>query len=192
MADDKTPVTPVVGTTIANAVNAVEEKPKTETELMADMNKAVASGDYKAVAKVAMELVKFQKAKEATELEAKLKVLEAKTEVVKKTIGAALAKLVESGELDAADGIWYVNDFGEKLVTCRLVKVAVRTNKASTTTGGGGGKKYTVSTNDLLAKFGEVEYKDGASFQAAYDSNTDKNWRYGIREALLKKGGYIS
>lgn len=169
---------------------ALEEKPKSEAELMQDMNKAVASGDYKAVAKVAQELVKFQKSKEAAELAAKLKVLEEKTDTVKSVISKALAKLVESGELDAADGIWYANDFGEKLVTCRLVKTAAR--KASTGTGGGGGKKYSISTKELLEKFGNDEYKDGLSFQSAWDSNDDKNYRYGIRETLLKRNGDIS
>ena len=53
----------------ANTAPAVD-KPKTEAELMADMMAAVKSGDYKAVAKVASDLVKFQKVKEQAELEA--------------------------------------------------------------------------------------------------------------------------
>jgi hypothetical protein len=170
---------------------AVAEKPKTEAELMADMMAAVKSGDYKAVAKVASELVKFQKAKEQAELEAKQKVLAEKTIKIKAAIDKAVEKLIQSGELDAADGIWYTNDFGEKLVTCRLIKVMTKT-KTTTGGGGGGGKKFSVSTTELLEKFGSQEYKDGQTFQAAWDANTDKNWRYAIREALLKKDGLIS
>ena len=167
-----------------------QEKTKTEQELMHEMQAAVKSGDYKAVAKVASELVKFQKSKEQAELEAKQKVLADKTEKVKSAIQKALAKMVESGELDQADGIWYSNDFGEKLVSCRLLKTQPRAK--GTGGGGGGGKKFAVSTNELLEKFGEQEYKDGQTFKAAWESNTDKNWRYAIREALLKKSGMIS
>jgi len=162
--------------------------PKDESALMEEMNQAVASGDYKAVAKVAQELVRFQKAKEATELLEKQKILAGKTQVVMDIIKKALAKLVDSGELDQADGIWYTNDFGEKLVTCRLMKTATRKSGG----GGGGGKKFSVSTSELLEKFGNEEYKDGQSFQAAWESNTDKNWRYAIRESLLKKAGVVS
>lgn len=171
---------------------AVEEQPKDEATLMQEMNQAVASGDYKAVAKVAQELVKFQKAKEQAELEARQKVLAEKTELVKSTIQKALAKLVESGELDEADGIWYSNDFGEKLVTCRLMKTAAKTRTGGGGGGGGGGKKFSVSTSELLEKFGSDEYKDGMSYQQAWESNTDKNWRYAIRESLLKKAGVVS
>ncbi len=164
------------------------EKPMTEAELMAEMTKALQSKDFKLVSKVSAELVKFQKEKEAIELAAKQKVLEGKTEKVKTAITNALKKMVDSGELDDADGIWYTNDFGEKLVAVRLLK----TQAKARTGGGGGGKKFAVSTDELLEKFGAEDYKDGMSFKTAYDSNTDKNFRYGIREALLKKGGYIT
>jgi hypothetical protein len=175
---------------IKNGAMAVEAKPKTETELMADMQKAVKSGDYKMVAKVASELVKFQKEKEQRELEAKQKVLADKTIKVKAKLDKAVEAMIATGELDQADGIWYANDFGEKLVSCRLIKTAPRA--AGKTGGGGGGKKFSVSTTELLEKFGKDEYKDGQTFQAAWDANTDKNWRYAIREALLKKNGNIS
>ena len=166
------------------------EAPKTEAELMADMGRAVKAGDYKAVAKVAQELVRFQKAKEQAELEAKQKVLAERTDKVKQAIEKALKPLVDSGFLDQADGIWYAHDFGDKLVTCRLMKSAPRT--ARTAGGGGGGKKFSVSTTELLEKFGNDEYKDRQTFKAAWDANTDKNWRYAIRESLLKKNGNIS
>src|SRR4030042_953866 len=164
----------------------VKEKPRTEAELMAEMDKALKSKDFKAVSKVSAELVKFQKEKEAVELAAKQKVLEGKTEKVKLAIQTAVKKLVDSGELDDADGIWYTNDFGEKLVACRLIKVAPRAK--GTGGGGGGGKKFSVSTDELLEKFGGEQYKDGKTFREAHDSNKDKNYRYAIRETLLKKG----
>ena len=169
---------------------AVEEQPKDEQTLMAEMNSAVASGDYKAVAKVAQELVKAQKSKEAAELAAKAAVLEAKVTAVKDIITKALQKMIDAGELDMADGIWYTFDFGDKEPTCRLARTATR--KAGSGGGGGAGKKFSISTPTLLETYGGDDYKDGMTYQQAWDSNADKNWRYAIRESLLKKGGYIS
>lgn len=167
---------------------AVVEKLMTEAELKAQMDKAYKAGDWKQIARVAGEIAKFEKDKEAREHAAVLKALEAVTEEVKKAIDKALRPLIDAKKLDKADGIWYANDFGEKLATCRLTKSAPR--KASTD-GKGGGKKFDVSTDDLLAKFGGEVYKDGVTFKAAFEKDTDKNKRYAIREALLKKGGYI-
>jgi len=167
---------------------AVEVKAPTEAELKAELDKAYKSGDWKAIAKVAGEIAKFEKAKESAEHEKVLKALEAITEEVKKAVQKVIQPFIDAKKLDKADGIWFVQDFGEKLVTCRLTKSAPR--KAGTG-GGGGGKKFDVSTEDLLAKFGDTEYKDGVTFKAAHEATTDKNKRYAIREALLKKGGYI-
>lgn len=167
-----------------------EDKPRTEPELMQDMNAAVKSGDYKAVAKVAQALVKFQKEKEAAELTAKQKELEVITDEVLSALNAALKPLIDAKKLDSADGVWFVQDFGEKLVSCRLTKSAKRASTGGT--GGGGGKKFTVSTKDLLEQFGDQDYKDGMTYSEAQEHSTDKNWRYAIREALLKKGGHIS
>ena len=173
------------------AIAAAKTEPPTEASLMAEMQKAIASGDYKLVAKVASQLVTFQKSKEAAELAAKQQAAAAMTERVKATIQAALAPMVEAGELDSADGIWYTQDFGEKLITCRLLKAAPKAERKAGTPGGTG-KKFAMSTTDLMAKHGGEVYKDGQTFQAAWDSNSDKNFRYAIREALLKAEGLIS
>ena len=162
---------------------AVEAKPKTEAELMAELDAHMKKGDIKAVIATAKELSKIQKEREQTELEAKQKVLADVTEKVKLAISKALKPLVDAKELDLADGIWYTNDFGEKLTTCRLMKSAP---KKSGGTGGGTGKKFAISTNDLLAKYGDQEFKDGQTFAQAFESNTDGNFRYGIRQKLLK------
>ena len=60
--------------------------PPTEAELTLQMQAAVKSGDYKQVAKVAGELVKFQKLAEAAALEAKQKVLAEKTDTVTRAV----------------------------------------------------------------------------------------------------------
>jgi len=176
---------------VAAATEPVEApKQASEAELMQQLDAALKSKDFKAVAKVSNEIAKFQKTKEQAELETKQSALAAVTDEVKKVITAALKPLVEAKKLDSADGVWFTQDFGEKLITCRLTKTAAR--KASTG-GGGVGKKFDVNTNDLLAKFGGQNYKEsGMTIQAAWESNTDKNYRYAIRQTLLKLNGTIS
>jgi len=162
----------------------------TEADLMKQLDTAMKSGDFKAVAKVANEVAKLQKTQEQAEQEAKLAILATITEKVKIIIAKALKPIVDSGDLDQADGIWYSNDFGEKLITCRLVKTAPK-KAGGGGGGGGGGKRFAISSNDLLDKFGDQEHKDGISLRQAYESNTDGNFRYAIRQKLLKLGGYI-
>jgi len=165
-------------------------KPVSEAELMMQLDAALKSKDFKVVAKVSNEIAKFQKTKEQAEQAAKEAALAAVTDKVKKAIQAALKPLVDAKELDEADGVWFTQDFGERLVTCRLTKTAA---KKASTGGGGVGKKFDVNTNDLLAKFGDRPYKEsGMTIQAAWESNTDKNFRYAIRQTLLKLNGTIS
>jgi len=181
----------MVEETTATTAQPKQTEQVSEAELMQQLDAALKSKDFKAVAKVSNEIAKFQKTKEQAELEAKQAALAAVTDKVKKAIQAALKPLVDAKELDMADGIWYTQDFGEKLVTCRLTKTAAR--KTSGGGGGGVGKKFDVNTSDLLAKFGDQPYKDtGMTIQQAWDSNTDKNFRYAIRQALLKLNGTIS
>jgi len=170
-----------------NTAVAVAE-PKTEAQLLEEMTSATKSGDFKLVAKVAGELVKFQKAKEAAEQAAIDEALKAVTLEVGNAIKAAVAPFIKAGKLDKADGIWFSQDFGEKLETIRLRKNVTKAKGS----GGGGGKKYNVNTSELLEKYGSEEFKDGQTFSQAWESNTDKNWRYGIREKLLKRDGVTS
>jgi hypothetical protein len=61
--------------------------------------------------------------------------------------------------------------------------------KANAQTGNSVGK-YPVSTEDLLKKFGENEWKEGESFQSAWNrrkSETDtKNFAFQLRTKLIK------
>jgi len=169
----------------------VVEEPKaepTEADLMAELEAALKSKDFKAVAAASRKLDQAVKAKEKAELDAKRAALDAMAEKVKSAIAKAVKPLVDSGELDAADGIWYSYDFGEASPVVRLMKTQPRAARAG---GGGGGKKFDISTDDMLARHGEEEYKDGMTFRQAYDSSTDKNWRYAIRQKLLKIEGII-
>ena len=167
----------------------LEAKPEpTEAQLMAELETALKTRDFKAVAAASRKLDSAVKAKEKAELDIKKAALDAMSEDVKAAIQKAVKPLVDSGKLDAADGIWYSYDFGEQAAVVRLMKTAPRTARAG---GGGGGKKFDISTDDMLTRHGQEEYKDGLTFQQAYESSTDKNWRYAIRQKLLKLEGVI-
>jgi len=160
----------------------------TEAELMAELEAALKTKDYKVVAAASRKLDQAVKVKEKAELEVKRAALDTMIDKVKSAISKAVKPLVDSGALDAADGIWYSYDFGEQAPTVRLMKSAP---KATRSGGGGGGRKFDISTDDLLVIHGAKEYKDGLTFQQAYESSGDKNWRYTIRQKLLKLEGII-
>jgi len=168
------------------AQSAPTQEQPTQEQLMADMQAAMQANDWKLVSQVSRKIDQMQRAAEKAELDAKRKALEGMADVVKEAITKAITPLIDAGKLDACDGIWFAYDFGEQAATVRLTKTATRTR-----TGGGTGKKFDISTEDMLAKHGEEIYKDGLTFRQAYDSNIDKNWRYGIRQKLLKLEGII-
>ena len=169
--------------------NAEPVKEPTEAELMAELEAAMKTKDFKQVAAVSRKLDTAVKAQEKAVLENKRLLLDSIGEDVKAAISKAVKPLVDSGKLDVADGIWYSYDFGEQAPVVRLMKTAPRAARAGT--GGGGGKKFDIGTDELLVKHGTKEYKDGLTFQQAYESSTDKNWRYAIRQKLLKIEGII-
>jgi len=165
---------------------------KTQADLIAEMKQAVDSGDWKAVSRISSAIAKVVAAEEKAEKDAKLAAVVGLTEKVKAAFDKIVQKLTETGELDAADGVWYVNDFGETLTSCRLLKSAP---KAKGTSGGTPGKKLNITTSELLAQVGEsvIEGGDlaGMSFKKAYESNTDGNFRYKLRTKMAKKAGLI-
>jgi len=160
----------------------------TEDQLMAELETALASKDFKAVAAASRKLDTYQKTKDKAELAEKTAALDKMSDKVKQAIMKAVDPLVKAGDLDAADGVWFSFDFGEKAPVVRLMKTAPRQARAG---GGGGGKKFDISTDDMLAKHGQEQFNDGLTFQQAYESSTDKNWRYNIRQQLLKLEGII-
>lgn len=160
-------------------------------ELLAEMKTAMETGDFKAVSKISSKIAKAVVAEEKVEKDAKLAIISGLTEDMKKAIDKVVNKLVDefvrtdAKLAEAMDGVWYVNDFAEKLTSCRLVKGAVRKGG-----GGGGGKKFSITTNELLAKHGsEMMGDSGKTFQEAYDEDTGGNARYKVRMKLLKAEG---
>jgi hypothetical protein len=179
MADEQS----IVGTLIT-------QQPS-ESELMAKLEAALKSKDFKEVAIISVLIAKAQRGKEAAELTAKQNALVAITDEVKRAISAALKPLVDAKKLDLADGVWFTQDFGENLVTCRLMKSQAKAPRASGN-GGGAGKKFSISTNDMLTKHANEMYKDtGQTLQEVFDMSSDKNSRFGVRQALLKLEGLI-
>lgn len=167
----------------------VDEVIKTKDELLAEIKVAAEAGDWKAVSKVSSQIAKVVAGEEKAEKVEKEAALAGVTEDIKKALDKTVAKFIEAINpitLEAMDGVWYSQDFGEQLTTCRIVKGAVR--KGST--GGGGGKKFSITTNDLLTKHGsELMGDTGKTFQEAYDEDTGGNSRYKVRMKLLKADG---
>jgi hypothetical protein len=180
MTDDKT-TTPTLEVKVHTEVDL-----KAKSKELQDYSKQ-ANADWKVIAKMAAELAKMGEVVEKSKRDAALKILETTGEAVKTAIQKAIQPFIDNKSLDVADGIWFSQDFGEKLISIRLSKSAVRKTSSGTSTSGGTGKKYDVSTNDLLTKYGETEYKDKVTFKVAWDADPDKNKRYAIREALIKK-----
>jgi len=58
---------------------------------------------------------------------------------------------------------------------------------------GDNNRHYVIDNEKLLAKYGDdiLDENTGQTYQQAWDSNSDGNWRYGIRVKLLKKEGII-
>lgn len=163
------------------------ETTMTREELVALITKYGQENNIAELIKASEQLAKMEKDKAKLELEAKQKAVEELTITVKGQIDKFIEKLKAEGKLDQADGVWFSYDFGDTASTCKLIKGSVSKRTGG---GGGGGKKYSESSAELLEKFGNEEYKDGQTYQQAWDSGEgDKNKRFAIRESLLKKAG---
>jgi len=191
---------------VAKATNVpVVEKIRTVELISAELEKAIKAKDYKLVSKLSSEIAKIEAAKEAAEKDAKVKALEAMTAKVKSAIDKVIQTFINSKELDKADGVWYVNDFGEKLTSCRLMKSQPK--KRGEGKGSGSYVSRPEKTADLLAQVGshpmfaddtvvtidkaEVTMKAGTTLKQAYDYSNNGGWRNRVRMALLKEAGLI-
>lgn len=192
--ETKQPVTTEDIQELANQMTPEGETPKdvtqpTREQLMAELQTALSTGDFRAVAAVSRKIDTMTKAAEKAELTAKQAALESVKAIVQTAYLEAITPFIDDGSLDAADGVWISHDFGEQAPTVRLTKTTARAPRAG---GGGTGKKFDISTDDMLARHGDEMYKEtGKTFRQAYDSNVDKNWRYAIRQNLLKLEGII-
>ncbi len=171
---------------VVNPETEPEPTPVTEASLLEALAQAQATGNFVAIAEVAAQISGFRKQQEVAELDAKTKALDKIGAGVKAVIDKALKTLIEKGDLNLADGIWYAFDFGETESNLRLLR---GTAKKATTTASGTGKKYSVTSKDLLERFGNQMYDDTMTFEQAWKSNTDGNFRYAVRMKLLELDG---
>lgn len=162
-----------------------EEVVKTQEQLQADIKQAVDAGNWADVKRISGEIAKLVKVEEKTERDVKLAAVAELTETVKSELDKLVTKLIDKyAEMLSVDGVWYSKDFGDQGSSCRLLKSQP---KARTGGGGGAGKKFSITTNELLDKFGDQLNGDsGQSFKEAYEATTDGNKRYNIRMKLLK------
>lgn len=174
----------------ATTAVAVEVKPKTQAQLLAEMKAATDAGNWKAVSKISSEIAKMVTAQEKFELDKKQAAVAKLTIDVKAKVDKFIQSMIDTKELDNCDGVWFSYDFGDKASSMRLTKTATRA-KGTGGTGGGGGKKFAISTGELLTKHGASVWKDGQTYQQVYDSNTSGNSRYVVRCALLKLEGLV-
>ena len=197
------PETPPVATTPTVPVKDYEPTEEQKKQLA----EALAKGDFKTVTTIskaiASEQAKVEKSKREAgkgEEEQKKQLLIATTLAMKDRIVELIKRSKDTDNadyllnMDKADCVvfkWNFTD-ADNLVECKLFKSAARP-AGTKSTGGGAGKKYFVRTEELLAKYGEYIFKEetGQTFKEAWDSNSDGNWRYGIRVKLLKLEGVI-
>ncbi len=174
--------------------------------LEAQLKAAVTKGDYKAVRQIAKELDDAEKAQAAAERELKLKALADTTLKVKQKIDAVVQKMIDSKELDFADGVWYANDFGSTETSCKLMKSAVKTGTGKSS-GKGSYKPCDIPTSELLAKVGdnvmfpeatvvtidkvEQTIPAGMTFSEALKYSTNGGWRNRVVMAIRKEAGAI-
>lgn len=180
-------------------------------QLMIEVGKAWEAKDMKLMGKLSRLATKAEVEVEKAKKEALLAELVLTTQNTRDSLVKAINKMVDSGELDGAEGIWLAWDFGEKEEVginpaCRLVKTG---RKAGT--GEPSGKSSYIAnpakSADLLAQVGdEVMFEEdttvtidkveqimsqGTTYREAYDYSTNGGWRNRVRMALLKKAGVI-
>ena len=212
----------------AEVVVEVEADVKVEAptieQLQAQITDAATNKDYKLVSKLAQQLVKTEADVKAKELKAKQDALAAITGEVGKLFNSLVGMLtsgqavdfetatnfqekieaIKGTELDAADGVWYSNDFGVESGHAVNIKLMKGSTKAASgerkSSGGGVGKKFDVTTEEMIAEVGEDavfgdgtngSIKAGSAYaglttKEAWDKSSDKNWRYTMRTYLLK------
>jgi hypothetical protein len=173
-----------------------EATPITEESLKAQLQEALNSGDFKAVAKVAGELTKFQKAREQAELETKQEAIKDITQKVRTQIEKYIDGLIDKGELDIADGLWVNWNFSDKREvginpSVRLMKAQAR---RQSTGGTARSSKGLPSTEELIEQYGDdvADTESGMTYRQLYESNTDNHFRYNkVRMPILKAKSLI-
>ena len=160
--------------------------------LQAQLQAAAGKGDWKQVIEIGSQLKRAQSEADKARAEAnKGKVIElsikVKGELIKvaKRFEEAIVALV--GEDKARVKFEY--DFSNELDS--TIAITKSTGGSKRVAGSGSPQRYEKSTNDLLSAFGGQQFlkngqPSGQTLKEAYDSNTDGNWRFKVRQQLIK------
>lgn len=181
-------------------------------EVLVAIGKAWEVKDMKLMARLSKLHGKKEGEQEKANREKLLAALVETTGATLKAFTELANKLIESKQLDGAEGVWFAYDLGEVKQqgvnpSLRLVQKKAR---AEGTGNSGGQSSYIASpekSSDLLAKVGsnvmfaedtlvtidkvEQTIAAGTTFQQAYDFSTNGGWRNRCRMALLKEAGVI-
>ena len=181
-------------------------------QLFEELGKAYEAKDFKLMGKLSSLVAKAEASEEKAKKEALLAELVETTLKTRKALVKAINGLVETGELDGAEGIWLAWDFGEKEEpginpACRLVKSGRKPSEGGGSSGQSSYVANPAKSADLLAQVGsEVMFAvdtavtidkveqviiAGTTYKQAYDYSTNGGWRNRVRMALLKKAGII-
>jgi hypothetical protein len=157
-----------------------------DKETQKRLQEAMASGDMAAVMKIAGEAKKAMSEAEKAELEAKKGLIDELTGKIAKGLEALVERFGRQ-IIDLVGEQKAIIQFSWQ-ATSEEAPVVRITRSVAKRSGGGGGpaQKFDIGTEELLAKYGNKEYKDGKSFQQAWDESTDKNHRFNIRKKLIK------
>lgn len=172
-------------------------------DLKAQMAKAIELEDYSQVAQIARALKAAQTAeREAKDAETSTQRTELTQKIMDK-VGAIISKFQDQvTALVGADRAEILYAWSpEKGVVCHIMKVQAKVvsgepRKARTPGSGTPAPKGGPSSEEMLATYGaeimrpdakEGEKFAGVTFQQQWDSSSDKNNRYQVRVALLKR-----
>lgn len=187
------------------------------SQLLEAIGDAYAAKDMKLMGQLSKLYTKKEGEEEKAKKDALLQELVKTTQETLADFTKLADKLVESGKLDGAEGIWFALDFGairEKGInpSCRLVKATRKTTGGGGGGGGGGSGKSSYVSNpakseDLLAQVGDNGYLNedtvvtidkvehtlpaGTTYREAYEFSKNGGWRNRVRMALLKEAGVI-
>lgn len=181
-------------------------------QLFEALGTAYKAKDFKLMGKLSSLVAKAEQTEEKSKKDALLAELIAVTQNVSTAISGVIESLVDTGQLEGAEGVWYAFDFGAIREVginpaCRLIK----SGRKTTGEGSGGKSSYVANpakSADLLNQVGdEVMFAEdttvtidkqeqvmpaGTTYRKAYDFSTNGGWRNRVRMALLKKAGIIS
>jgi len=164
-----------------------------ELTLDQQFENAVASRDMALVKRLAGEIDKRDKVAEREHLDAnKELIVELALKVKSKLIETSKKFEADIKELVGNDKarVKFEYDFANELDTTIAISKGPIAG-ARRASGGGTPQRYEKGTPGMLAEFGEQPFKkdgedSGMTLQEAWNSNTDGNFRYKIRQQLVK------